>query len=541
MPLSHPWTKDDVGCGLPPILTAELAMMAASNAVREKPQWWEKLKDPELVLDYRFDFGVENYRRDYKYRVSEKQLDYVFKELEWYSQKVQDQLDQGITAPIELGIECTRRCDGLVPVALKNRLLACVKKLEDVPAHKKDWHPGSSMRVLDLVHPSLYPFIAGRTRVTSVEAIPALEYIGKGEIMAEAPIKRHKQSTYYSADGFHSKKFQWLPTDFDVTSDGKVKAKSYINNLHPKEHKELYPVLEEILELFLPMFEQVLGDLDVYETRSLRLTTDPFTWYGEKNEELLESGKVHYYDFFHDYYPRPVEIPEFTPRKEHPNYNLRTGKPLQVIVKLANIELNPENPKYEGGSWHVEGMANEDIVATGIYYYQSENITESRLNFRIQVKEPDYRQFDVNGLGMMYDLYDEYPLVQKLDGIITKQDRCIVFPNIYQHCVQPFELEDQTKPGFRKILVFFLVSPETTVLSTTHVPPQQMSWFAPELASSGLMNRIPPEIFQQVADLLASADLEKAKELREELMKERKFLVKANKGIFERPFSLCEH
>jgi Protein of unknown function (DUF4246) len=31
------------------------------------------------------------------------------------------------------------------------------------------------------------------------------------------------------------------------------------------------------------------------------------------------------------------------------------GRPLQVIVKLANIELTPEKPKYNGGSWHVEG------------------------------------------------------------------------------------------------------------------------------------------------------------------------------------------
>jgi hypothetical protein len=29
---------------------------------------------------------------------------------------------------------------------------------------------------------------------------------------------------------------------------------------------------------------------------------------------------------------------------------------LQVIVKLANISLTPENPSYDGGSWHVEGQ-----------------------------------------------------------------------------------------------------------------------------------------------------------------------------------------
>ncbi|KAJ6184216.1 hypothetical protein N7519_005517 [Penicillium mononematosum] len=31
-------------------------------------------------------------------------------------------------------------------------------------------------------------------------------------------------------------------------------------------------------------------------------------------------------------------------------------KSLQVIVKLANIELTPEKPDYEGGSWHIEGQ-----------------------------------------------------------------------------------------------------------------------------------------------------------------------------------------
>jgi len=57
---------------------------------------------------------------------------------------------------------------------------------------------------------------------------------------------------------------------------------------------------------------------------------------------------------------------------------------LQVIVKLANIELTPEKPEYEGGTWHVEGQLNEHICATALYYYDSSNITTSRLAFRQQ-------------------------------------------------------------------------------------------------------------------------------------------------------------
>ena len=69
------------------------------------------------------------------------------------------------------------------------------------------------------------------------------------------------------------------------------------------------------------------------------------------------------------------------------------GKRLQVIVKIGHIALTPESPRfalappthalalmpcapaahrvrrYDGGVWHVEGMRNEQIVASAIYYW----------------------------------------------------------------------------------------------------------------------------------------------------------------------------
>ena len=84
-------------------------------------------------------------------------------------------------------------------------------------------------------------------------------------------------------------------------------------------------------------------------------------------------------------------------------------------MKLANIELTPESPSYPGGAWHVEGMRNEgillscsssssscffdakeDIVSSGIYYYESENITESILNFR-RAAQLDFGEYDEEG------------------------------------------------------------------------------------------------------------------------------------------------
>ncbi|KAF9121469.1 hypothetical protein BGX30_002566 [Mortierella sp. GBA39] len=259
--------------------------------------------------------------------------------------------------------------------------------------------------------------------------------------------------------------------------------------------------------------------------------------FGDDDEARWAYEKVHI--------SKPLEIPEFTPPEEIPKYDLKsTGKTLQVIMKLANIELTPDNHKYECGTWHVEGMANDNIAAAGIYYYHSDNISESRLNFRIQVHGPDYDLYDDSGVLHMYDLENEGPLVQPLDGIITKQDRCLVFPNIYQHQVQPFEPQDPTRPRTRKILVFFLVNPEEPTLSTTRVPPHN---------KRNGFNIVWPLSIQSRTSCRQSCwtrstmvdwpmDLEEAKTLREELMNERKYLVQnLTADVFERPLFLCEH
>ncbi len=191
---------------------------------------------------------------------------------------------------------------------------------------------------------------------------------------------------------------------------------------------------------------------------------------------------------------------------------------LQVIVKLATIHLTPGKPAYPGGSWHVEGMMNERIVSTGIYYWDSENITDSRLSFRVAVGEPEYEQDDRKGVREVYGLADEDALNQVLGSAETRAGRALAFPNILQHHVDPLRLTDPSRPGHRKILVFFLVDPSVTIISTSDVPPQQPWSPTPTMT------------------------LEQAKEFRSQLMQERKFFVdEHNEKIYEREFSLCEH
>lgn len=125
---------------------------------------------------------------------------------------------------------------------------------------------------------------------------------------------------------------------------------------------------------------------------------------------------------------------------------------------------------------------------------------------------------------------------------VKQAGRVLVFPNIYQHSLGSFSLKDKTKPGHRKILVFFLVDPTTRIVSTAQVPPQDVSW-RDTVLDDKIASELPIEVAEPIKRRAGySMTLVKAKEHRLKLMEERtvgKDLVTS--AIFERPFRLCEH
>eukprot|EP01137_Pigoraptor_chileana_P019097 Opistho-2@79654 len=548
-----------------PVPLREVVMNQYSAAVRDKPNWEQKLKDPAIVAKWNAEARTQG--------VSKKMAKYIIAELEYYA-SIKD-------GPMQVsGIDGTWQADGLVPEALKNELLANVTVLEDVPKDLQDWHPGSDKQVLDLVHPSLYPYVRGVSRKTTVDANPPLAWIGAG---APEPVgtrrtvdtnKRYDPDygDYYT----RSDTYQWLPSEFDIGLDGKVKIASYINNLHPYYHKDLYGTLGRVFERFVPMFNKVLTDM--INPRERRLHADAYAWYdkgadsdvysdedkpdknkktnqdddgisgdggSEEDEEDGDGDEDDDEDYDENRIPKEPSVPEFErPPAPAEVVDLR-GRRVQVIVKLANIVLTPEKPDYSGGVWHVEGMENENIVASGIYYYKSENISESRLAFRTEVNEPNYEQGDARGVSAIYGLEgDDSPLNQVLGSLLTMEDRCIAFPNTLQHRVEPFSLIDRTKSGVRKILVFFLVDPTERILSTLNVPCQQRDWIVnPIRLTGGLIRDLPMEIFEKIMSYVDwPMSQEEALKHRALLMKERKYFVKMHTTeIYERAFSLCEH
>jgi hypothetical protein len=78
------------------------------------------------------------------------------------------------------------KSDSIITPELKEDLRASCAPLYDIPDRLKDWRPGSDDKVLDLVHPSLFPLVYGRSRVLpsgSVGIQDRVHFTGKGEIV----------------------------------------------------------------------------------------------------------------------------------------------------------------------------------------------------------------------------------------------------------------------------------------------------------------------------------------------------------------------
>jgi hypothetical protein len=125
--------------------------------------------------------------------------------------------------------------------------------------------------------------------------------------------------------------------------------------------------------------------------------------------------------------------------------------------------------------------------------------------------------------------------------VITKTGRCVAFPNLYQHQVQPFRLADPQKSGHRKILVFFLVDPTYRVPSATDVASQQKEWLTNLMHQSNdtRFAKLPVELIDLIVNEYGDAMArEEAEAYRKELMGERSVAVSDSNSFYFEVVSL---
>lgn len=148
------------------------------------------------------------------------------------------------------------------------------------------------------------------------------------------------------------------------------RTESYINNLHPERHIGLYSIIEEILSIAIHQWDSTLSSVAQETPMRLRMEDDGYDYSG-----LTEEQRHTWWPSSQEDDPRGIVHPEppdfessdwFKARSSQnqniPSVNLRSEYgSLQIIVKLANINLTPESPEYSGGSWHLEGQLNENM------------------------------------------------------------------------------------------------------------------------------------------------------------------------------------
>lgn len=570
----------------------EIFMMVLMDRLTDKADWHKKVFDEEIVGKWRKEAleqpEDELYSQITEGKTSERipkprgriisaaAFDYCIKELRAKAAHFEKThfvptLDSAGTAVV--------KSDTAVTPELQDELRTAFDQLCVDQASSVDWHPRSGDMVQNLVHPSMYPFIYGKSNFIQEEVVGVSDAIeswaGKGETAPE-----HGNDDLVGQDPtdpnhgdfgipheYWSTKYQWLPANLAFRKDGTVKFTSYINNLHPQRYPEIYRTIEKLVDASIPAWDQCLAEYKYYEKIGAgRLVSrfslpescfedDDHLWESFNAKELARHDVELDDDVLDDLdgdeegiqrskwekvrdplLPEPDHVfkVDYTCRNSLREKFKATG--LQVIVKMATIELNHEKPEFPIGGWHIEGQMNERICATALYYLDSENVTPSHLSFRMQTSDEQFALQEITGqdsynwLERVYGTelggYDKTACLQQYGSVETRQGRLLAFPNVLQHRVSPFKLQNPAKPGHRRFIALWLVDPHQRIVSTANVPPQQLDWWAEAVFGADAeakRGNMPPEVFQLlmeqgIADKFPKTDISHGRKLPHDIL-----------------------
>ena len=174
---------------------------------------------PEKI-DNKYQYENE---MDYDYFIRDKMKEYHTKNNKSIEKYINFLQNKNISSFYKNGIIVKN-----IPKKIKISLLNSINNYLDKLVI--DYHPGSENKVIDIVHPSIYPLIKN--------------------------IKKSFLDKDYWERPYENSKYQWLPSEFNINEDGKCKIESYINNL-PITETEIYNNIEKIFEFILPQFENI--------------------------------------------------------------------------------------------------------------------------------------------------------------------------------------------------------------------------------------------------------------------------------------------
>lgn len=303
------------------------------------------------------------------------------------------------------------KSDSNVPRSLLEELKNSTKVLINSDEELQFLPPGSLSKQRDLLGMALYPLVYGKSRILPGKLIgldDALRYAGQGDTIPmpqETGITREDIAwRVFSRSDIsvrpYSRSYQMLPSDWKFGDDGRWHIATYINNLHPVKHRNIYKIIEDVFNCLIPQWNMTMTPLkDMLHSRA-RIEYTKAEYYPVAKEISDQAPKIqgreaqsefdgrfekwrmeHYRAIQPDVgqfvpwavpqsmmselaedLPSSVRIEQSVDLNEH--YKERG---LQVITRVMSVEMAPESPAYET-EWHVEGqMVNQyhnDSIAT---------------------------------------------------------------------------------------------------------------------------------------------------------------------------------
>ena len=349
---------------------------------------------PEKI-DNKYQYENE---MDYDYFIRDKMKEYHTKNNKSIEKYINFLQNKNISSFYKSGIIVKN-----IPKKIKISLLNSINNYSDKLVI--DYHPGSENKVIDIVHPSIYPLITN--------------------------IKKSFLDKDYWGRPYENSKYQWLPSEFNISEDGKCKIESYINNL-PITETEIYNNIEKIFEFILPQFENIWSYIN-----AVKLFV---------GHDIIKENNIKYKEL-----------------------SLK-NRNLQVITKIVKIKLN-EKDTLEG-AWHVEGMSHENIVATTSCTLEQDHNFNAKLLFK--------RKYTINEANkLIYGIHNTTKELKKIlnEGFVPlgnynlKDGSLIVFPNSHIHKLDMSNTDKSIKT--RTIIVFWLINPDIKIKSTKDIKQQK--------------------------------------------------------------------
>ncbi|PTB54343.1 hypothetical protein M431DRAFT_118342 [Trichoderma harzianum CBS 226.95] len=243
-------TNDGIRWYTTPLWSRELCMIKVIEEITNKPGWCDDVRHAHIAAKWKKEILGLDWSKYLSYAdFTPSMADLCIDELKLKA----DLYEKTGLIPVLDSAACVIKSDKLVPDALKRELSLGRQKLFQ---SMTDSDKPRDEFTIDLIDPFTCPLMYRRSRILpdrSIDLTNCLEACGKGDILLSPSDPKKRSQRYNMLDP----SFQWLPCDVIVDETGKAKINSYINNLHPIEHADLYTTIEKFINLALPALDVI--------------------------------------------------------------------------------------------------------------------------------------------------------------------------------------------------------------------------------------------------------------------------------------------